>query len=103
MAEEIKQKRKRETEITGIDWKVIRNLQDLDDVPQDEIYDESVSASDFTLSLMPGLTNEEIEDALSTENMGTGKRFADVYFSNLMHLTVALKYAIGSVKDGRRN
>ena len=48
-------------------------------------------------------THEEIEDALSTENMGTGKRFADVHFSNLMHLTVALKYAIGGIGDDFKN
>jgi len=48
-------------------------------------------------------SHDDIEDQLSTENIGSPKSFADVYLSNLMHTTVAIKYAISEVGDDFKN
>lgn len=45
----------------------------------------------------------DIEDQLSIQNIGSPKSFADVYLSNLMHTTVAIKYAISEVGDDFKN
>ena len=48
-------------------------------------------------------THYDVEDALSIQNIGSPKTFADVYLSNLMHMTVALKYAAYEVGDDFKN
>lgn len=48
-------------------------------------------------------THREIEDYLSTENMGSGKRFSDIYFSNLMHMTAAMSYVMTGIGDDFKN
>lgn len=48
-------------------------------------------------------THYDIEDKLSIHNIGSQKSFADVYLSNLMHMTAAIKYAISAVGSDYAN
>jgi hypothetical protein len=42
-------------------------------------------------------THQDIEDSLSMENTGFPRRLADVYNSNLLHLTIAAKYIYSEI------
>jgi len=48
-------------------------------------------------------THEEIENDLSTKNIGSSKSFSDVFLSNVAHLTVAIRAAISGVGDDYKN
>lgn len=48
-------------------------------------------------------THEDVENALSMESVGSPKRFADVYLTNLLHLTTAVKYFAPTVDDEYKN
>ena len=48
-------------------------------------------------------THDEIEDYLSYQNIGSPKKFSDVYLSNLMHMTTAMKYVISNIGDYYKN
>jgi len=48
-------------------------------------------------------THADLEDALHMEDIGLGKRMSDVYLSNLVHLTIATKYALPAVDSEYSN
>ncbi len=47
-----------------VDWAKIKTIEDLANLPSDEIHDDSNELGKPSYTLMPGLTEEEIEDAL---------------------------------------
>ena len=65
--------------------------------------DVRITVYDGKLTNVGALTHHEVEDAFERREIGLGKRLADVYLSNLLHLSVAADYAFPSVADGFMN